>query len=78
MGLDKDTSLLFSWAKHTWFGKLNLFWKHMQGRKFQEVQLEHEEEFYCSGGWALDRAAWRRGGVFLAGDIQKPSGHSLY
>lgn len=45
-----DTSLLFSQAKQTWFGELNLFWKHMQGRKFQEVQLGHEEELYCAGG----------------------------
>ena len=42
----------------------------------QEVSPECQEMlFHCEGDQALSQVAWRGCGVFILGDIQKPSGH---
>lgn len=62
IGWDKDTSQLPSWAKQTWFGELKLLWKHMQGRKLQEVQLDTGsgclEMGWSFPHWGYSEAFW--------------------
>lgn len=44
--------------------------------KIQEIPSEHQETlFHCEGHWTLAQIAQNSGGVFVLGEIQKPSGH---